>query len=544
MSSRTVTPEEFAAAARAGHAEGLSLRLAATTVPELGQTDRIVRYVFSDASVGRDGFTIAQDGWILDDFLANPVFLWGHDDLALPIGRVAELGVVGGKLRGAVEYMAPELNLFADTVYRMVRGGYLNAVSTRWLPVTWRYSTDKSRPGAIDFTSQELLEVSQVCVPGLATALAEARRAGIDTEPMFQWAGEVLDRGGMTMVAKSEIEELRRAAKMRAAPTPKQRAAEDWKCGADRALPIDSGDTWDGPAAATRMLDDAGFDGDSPDLAKARRGFLAYDAGAPELRGSYKLPFADLVDGELKAMKGGVDAAAQRLSGTDVPDAVKTEAQVVIDAYQKKMGESQGAKTGLKRGLYEVGWLAMILSDLGWLEDCVEFEAALEEDASQVPQMLADALKALGAVLIAMTVEEVAELVAGEDDEANEAGDTAVMMASGPGLRRQALRLAGAMLRERKAGRSVTVRANSAIIGVFGRAGRVLSADNERSLTTAHDKMEEARGLVRGVLDQMMDDPVDCDENPDDPACDQVASIQTQREARERRLRVARAAAE
>jgi hypothetical protein len=31
--------------------------------------------------------------------------------------------------------------------------------------------------------------------------------------------------------------------------------------GAARDLPIDDADAWDGPAAAKRMLDEAGFDG-------------------------------------------------------------------------------------------------------------------------------------------------------------------------------------------------------------------------------------------------------------------------------------------
>jgi hypothetical protein len=54
------------------------------------------------------------------------------------------------------------------------------------------------------------------------------------------------------------------------------------------------------------MLDDAGFDGDAPDFAKAARGFLIHDAANPVLRSSYKLPFADIVGGELKAIKSGV----------------------------------------------------------------------------------------------------------------------------------------------------------------------------------------------------------------------------------------------
>lgn len=119
---------------------------------------------------------------------------------------------------------------------------------------------------------------------------------------------------------------------------PKPRAAaEDWQVGASRDLAIDDKTAWDGAAAEARMFADAGFDGDNPDPVKARRGFLAYDAGNPKLRGSYKEPFADLIGGELKAIKGGIDAAASRLPQSDLPQAVKDEARKVLDDYEAKM---------------------------------------------------------------------------------------------------------------------------------------------------------------------------------------------------------------
>jgi ATP-dependent Clp protease protease subunit len=125
-------------------------------------------------------------------------------------------------------------------------------------------------------------------------------------------------------------------------------AASNWTVGAARDLPIDKADSWDGPAAAERMLDAAGFNGESPDSAKARRGFLVYDASAPKRKGSYKLPFADLIGGELRAMEGGLNAAASRLPQTDIPDDVKTGARAVIDAYDKRRDDAQNANATAK----------------------------------------------------------------------------------------------------------------------------------------------------------------------------------------------------
>ncbi len=73
------------------------------------------------------------------------------------------------------------------------------------------------------------------------------------------------------------------------------------------------------------------------------------------------------------------------------------------------------------RGLYEVAQLAYQLEQLGFAKDCADWETTLEGDNSQVPGMLGEALMALGEALIAMTNEEVGELLdAHEPDEGDE----------------------------------------------------------------------------------------------------------------------------
>jgi len=123
------------------------------------------------------------------------------------------------------------------------------------------------------------------------------------------------------------------------AKAPKITNAADWVCPAARDLPITKSDTWNGPAAAERIFEWAGFNGDTPDPAKAKKGFLAQDAADPKLKGSYKLPFADVIGDVLHAVDKGWVAAETRLDATDIPEAVKTEARAVIEAYEKKAGE-------------------------------------------------------------------------------------------------------------------------------------------------------------------------------------------------------------
>ena len=106
-----------------------------------------------------------------------------------------------------------------------------------------------------------------------------------------------------------------------------------WTIGAARDLPVNEDRSWDGQGAADRVFAAAGFDSESPDYEMARKAFLVYDADAPELRGSYKLGFADIVDGELVAIRDGLRAAASRLPLTDIPQDAAERARAVLDSY-------------------------------------------------------------------------------------------------------------------------------------------------------------------------------------------------------------------
>ena len=125
-----------------------------------------------------------------------------------------------------------------------------------------------------------------------------------------------------------------------------------------RSLPVSVSASWDGAAAARRMLDAAGIGGDDPDPAAARRGFLVVDAANPNLRGSYKLPFADIVDGELTVVAGGLRAAASRLPQTDAPQDVLDAARVVVEAYQAKLDKLRGKSIDRKAVRISEGDLA------------------------------------------------------------------------------------------------------------------------------------------------------------------------------------------
>lgn len=134
-----------------------------------------------------------------------------------------------------------------------------------------------------------------------------------------------------------------------------------WRVGADRDLPIEYRDEWDGQAAQDSIFEWAGWP-DEPNEERARRCFLTYDDEEPENKGSYKLPFAMVIDGEPYAIDAGITAAAQRLSQTDIPDDVMERAGNVIDHYQERIEEEQSEDEQAKGKLLAFRFPARIVA--------------------------------------------------------------------------------------------------------------------------------------------------------------------------------------
>lgn len=371
-------------------AESLGIATTLFGEPEFGESGRTVTYTLSTPEVGRDMHTVASGAWQLKNFERNPVFLWFHDDSQPPIGRMIDIGDVNGSLKGTVEYADRDLNPFADMIYRMVKARYINAVSTSWQPLEWSFSRDKGRPGGVDFSKVDLLEVSQVPIPALPAALAEARANGIDTAPMVTWAERLLDTGGMTLVPRTELETLRRAANMPKPTKPTPAATDDAKGALRRAL------------------------------------------------------------------KTKHDRALARAPKTPV----------------------------FQRGLYDVAQLCYALNQLGYLHDSAEYEAALEEDESPVPAMLGEGLVKIGEALIAMTTEEVHELLDDHDEGEEEDGEDEAVEAETRALSTEERTFIAAG----KTARARSWRAGTAV----ARAGKALSKSNEEKLNDAQDHHERA----------------------------------------------------
>ena len=166
-----------------------------------------------------------------------------------------------------------------------------------------------------------------------------------------------------------------------------------WVIGADTDLPLNETLRWDGPGAAQRVFELAMFDSDEPDYELARRAFLVYDDERPELRGSYKLGIADVVDGELYVLSSGLRAAASRLPQTaDLDEDIVNEARAIIDYYVAEMDDDEDRRK-LAAPIPETkvdapAWLrANARRGLEWHRDGLSGDGVVERTIREARQM-------------------------------------------------------------------------------------------------------------------------------------------------------------
>jgi HK97 family phage prohead protease len=416
--------------------------------------DDEVELIISTGQLARDGHIFMPQGAQLENYRKNPIVLWQHLTEQPPVARAETVTIEGDSIAARVRFAPSGISPKADEIRGLVKSNIISAVSVGIDPIMTEPLDPKKPRGGQRVSAWELLEISFCNVP-------------VDTG------------AGVTARAHSD----------------------DWKVCASRTLPLEDSDEWDAAAAETSVFEWAG--GNDFDPSRARKAFLVYDSSRPKHRTSYKLPIARAIDGRLKVSKGAIRAAASRLSQAEVSASVKHSAQAVLDHYMEQAGMSKdtngnGAGNDLvakhtraleeapgtpkfKRGLYEVANFAAVLNQLGYMHDGCEYEAALEGDESPVPGMVGEALTKLGAALIAMTEEEVRELlehVDGEED-ADLPEEERAFIAAGATPRARAWRRGIAVIR----------------------AGRSLSASNEKRLTEADAHHERAMKHHRALAE-------------------------------------------
>lgn len=160
-------------------------------VKQIGEeSDRVLRFVGSDETPDRDNDIIEVAGWKIDDYLKNPVFMWAHKYDEPPIGKAINVttDLTSKKLLFDIKFATAEEYPFADTIYRLYKGGYLNGTSVGFRGTKFKTRDDESVLGLPDwqrgtrYVEQNLLELSAVPVPCNPNALQSVKSKGFKDE--------------------------------------------------------------------------------------------------------------------------------------------------------------------------------------------------------------------------------------------------------------------------------------------------------------------------------------------------------------------------
>lgn len=132
-----------------------------------------MNFVVSTDEVDRHGDTVSVEGWHLQAYMQNPVFLRAHAYSRPAIGKATHVWKQDRKLLARIEF-AP--TAFAQEVATLYRNGYQRGVSVGFRPLKYEMRRDIKTGEllGVNFTEQELLEISAAPVPANPSALRKA----------------------------------------------------------------------------------------------------------------------------------------------------------------------------------------------------------------------------------------------------------------------------------------------------------------------------------------------------------------------------------
>ena len=128
-------------------------------------------FVMSDFNLNRLGMKVDPEGWVLDNYKANPVLLWNHDDSIPAIGIMENVRNESGRLMGKPKYADKEIDLFAWSIGQKVKVGILTSGSVGFMTLKVEVEEKENKLPVVISREQELYEFSIVNLPALVSAV-------------------------------------------------------------------------------------------------------------------------------------------------------------------------------------------------------------------------------------------------------------------------------------------------------------------------------------------------------------------------------------
>ena len=189
---------------KAGETTGKVVKFFEPECKSTKDKDGLFWITMTTESIDLAGDVIEMDGWDTDHWeKKNPVILWSHQDPMPNIGRGVKFQKLKRSMRTGIEFIPKEINPFAGMVGEMAHGGWLRMGSVGFHAS--KAEPIKNKDGewtGLRFQQQKLLEFSLCNIGCNPDALAGAKAAGIDINPMNKWAEQILDQSGDILIVK------------------------------------------------------------------------------------------------------------------------------------------------------------------------------------------------------------------------------------------------------------------------------------------------------------------------------------------------------
>lgn len=168
------------------------------TVKEIDKKSREITFVVSDGQVDRHGDSLNPNGWQIENYMQNPVVLFGHNYKDLPIGKTLKIWVENGsQVLARMKFADHD---FADKVWKLIKDGFLNATSVGFIPLKY------DEEGNHTFSDMELLEISVVPVPANPRALGR-KEIGLLKELEAETGEAILEKSLRRLIKLTKVED-------------------------------------------------------------------------------------------------------------------------------------------------------------------------------------------------------------------------------------------------------------------------------------------------------------------------------------------------
>lgn len=157
-----------------------------------GKSDKpLIHVVGTDGSEDRHGSVINPRGWDMTAYRTNPVVLWGHDQRIPLIGNTVDLEFDKGRWIFGIEFAVEEWDAYGDRnlarlIWKLFDGDKMRATSVSFIPKEWQDRQATTIPSYfaenVEYTRQELTEISAVNIPSNRAALKKSIEDGTITE--------------------------------------------------------------------------------------------------------------------------------------------------------------------------------------------------------------------------------------------------------------------------------------------------------------------------------------------------------------------------